>query len=259
MRLLASLVVLLAVSGCFTSGPLSDKVSHVGDANKDLGTPAKYTKLLVEIDHPPSDGPDPDALATFKENLQQATGRAASAITFDTSDASIPAEPSKKYTLDEIQALENAHRQHHSGGDTAVLYMIYVSGGNEADTQQGTVLGVTYRGTSIAIFKGNIRAASASGLLSSAPPLTCVEQSVVTHEFGHAAGLVNLGTPMQKPHEDADHKGHSSNKNSVMYWQVESSYGIQNLFTPITGGNCDGTGIPYRFDADDLADLAAVR
>ena len=48
---------------------------------------------------------------------------------------------------------------------------------------------------------------------------------------------------------DPEHPGHSPNRGSVMYHAVESTL----LGTVLSGGP------PRDFDADDLADLAAIR
>lgn len=252
MKLLALLVVASLAAGCtlpwqrvVDGGP--------GDKAKELVSGAKYPKLLVEIDHPADARPNQAALDVLKSTLRDVTGKSSIDVQLD---ASIPSESGKKYTFTEIERLEDAHRDHHTSGDTAVLYVLYVAGGSSEDTDDGVVLGAAYRGTSIVMFKGNVRASSGSGPLSGKPPEDVVERAVLVHEFGHAAGLVNLGTKMVRAHEDASHKGHSSNKQSVMYWAVESSAGLALLCQLGLGSDC---GVPYQFDADDKADLRTLR
>lgn len=224
-----------------------------GDRAADLVSAKDYPKLLVEIDHPPNAAPHPAALELLKSTLREVTAK--TSIDVDL-DPSIPSEPSKRYSFSEIEALEAKHRDHRSSGDTAVLYVVYVAGGSSEDTDEGKVLGAAYRGTSLVMFKGNIRANSGGGPLSGKPTEEVVERAVLVHEFGHAAGLVNLGTKMQRQHEDPEHPGHSSNRNSVMYWAVESSAGLALLCQLGLGSDC---GVPYQFDADDKADLRALR
>jgi hypothetical protein len=72
----------------------------------------------------------------------------------------------------------------------------------------------------------------------------------MTHEVGHILGLVNNGIPMQKAREDPDHRGHSSNPRSVMYWKVETG----NIIDFLRNGN----RIPNEFDEDDKADMRAA-
>lgn len=255
VRLLALVLAATFLAGCNT-GFLSDRVTGPGDAARELVDPRVHANLLVEIDYPVGSAPNAEAKAELRRTLAEVTGRASSAIEFVES-ADIPANPDKKYSVNEIIALENEHRDHHSAGDTAALYVMYVAGGSTDDDGDSRVLGVAYRGTSVAMFKGNIKAATRSGVVGGIVVPTveerCVERSVLVHEFGHVAGLVNLGAPMVRAHEDPAHKGHSSNKASVMYYAVENTV---DLFALFTGGCAD---IPYQFDENDKADLAALR
>lgn len=252
MRILALVLAATLLAGCNT-GFFSDRVTGPGDAAREFVDPRVHAKLLVELDYPAGAAPNAEAKSVLRSTLAEVTGRASSAIEFVES-ADIPSAPDKKYTINEIIALENEHRDHHSAGDTAALYIMYVAGGSSDDDGDSRVLGVTYRGTSIAMFKGNIQAATRSGPLGIATvDERCIERAVLVHEFGHVAGLVNLGAPMVRAHEDSAHKGHSSNKGSVMYYAVENAV---DLFALFTGGCSD---IPYKFDDNDKADLAALR
>lgn len=254
MRSLAVIAVLLGLNmtmaGCL-DGVLPDR-SRVGSAAKDLVDGVRYPNLIVELDYPAGYAPNAEAKAVLKSTLSDVSGRDPSRIDI-IETASIPAQPSKKYSLTEIVALEDEHRDRRTSGDTAVLYVLYVAGGYEGDSGDSRVLGVAYRGTSVAIMKGNIKEATKSTLLSPRPPEQCVERAVLVHEFGHAAGLVNLGTPMVRDHEDPENKGHSANRRSVMYHAVENSVDLLSFFT----GGC--SEIPYQFDEDDKADLRALR
>lgn len=253
MRTLLALFAAALLAGCSLS-ELRDRVSDPGSAGKDLVSGSKYGKLLLEIDHPSGAAPHAAALDGLKATLRGVTGKTSVDVSLD---ASIPSEPSKKYSYEQLQALEREHRDRHSGGDTAVLYVLYVAGGSADDGDAGVTLGAAYGGTSLVMFKGNIRDNSGSGPLSGRPTEQALEQAVLTHEFGHAAGLVNLGTPMVRPHEDPEHRGHSSNRESVMYWAVENTAGLLGLLQCGLGsGDC---GIPMAFDADDKADLTALR
>jgi len=224
-----------------------------GSAARELVDPRLHARLVVEIDYPVGFAPNDEAVEVLRRTLAEVTGRDASRIEIVKS-ADIPAERNKKYTLQEIRALEMEHRDRRTGGDTAALYVLYLAGGYSGDQGDARVLGVAYGGTSFAMFKGNIQEATRSSLLGlRTVEERCVERAVLVHEFGHVAGLVNLGTPMQRPHEDPDHPGHSSNRRSVMYYAVENTL---DLFALFTGGCSD---IPYEFDADDKADLAALR
>lgn len=79
-----------------------------------------------------------------------------------------------------------------------------------------------------------------------------LERATLLHEVGHSIGLVNAGLPMQRPHEDADHVGHSSNARSVMYWALDSMDAIREILLR-------DESLPSTFDSNDLADLNAAR
>ena len=254
MRALTPLVILTVMAltaGC--TFPFLGGDGGPGDAARDLVSGKKYPRLLLEIDHPVGAAPNEDALNTLVNTIKEVTGKTDVQV---SKSASIPSEPSKRYTYAEIRSLEKAHRDFHSSGDRAVLYIVYVAGGSEADTDSAQTLGAVYAGTSVVMFKGNIKANTGSGALNTKPREVFVERAVLVHEFGHAAGLVNLGAPMVRPHEDTAHgergRGHSANKNSVMYYTADTSELISTLLT-------GGSDIIYQFDEDDKADLRALR
>ena len=250
MRLAALLLVAVLLAGC--NLPFGPDNGQVGSAAKDIVDPRERAKLVVEIDFPQGYGLNAEARTTLRNTLVEVTGRAASAIEL-REEAEVPAEPGRKYSVNDIVALEERLRDTRTSGDTASLYILYVAGGYSEDDGDSRVLGIAYRGTSLAIFKGNIMDGTRNGgILGTAPEERYVERAVLVHELGHALGLVDLGTKMQRNHEDPEHEGHSSNPASVMYWTVDTSDILANV---ISGG----ANIPYQFDNDDKADLRALR
>lgn len=239
-------VVMLLSAGC----TLADfREGGLGSAAHDLVSGKKYANLVVEIDHPPGWAPHEEALRVLRATLQDVTDK--QKIDF-VLDASIPTS-NKKYSYAEIRELESKHRDHRTGGDTAALYVLYVAGGSEGDSGGGRVLGAHYAATSLVIFNGNIRDISCGLVCQPGQPRAQnVERAVLVHEFGHAAGLINMGAPMTKAREDPDSKGHSTNQNSVMYHAVKNSADLLKLLTL-------RDSIPYQFDADDKADLRRLR
>ena len=121
-----------------------------------------------------------------------------------------------------------------------VLYVIYVNG---SYAKEQDALGLAYNSSTFVVFAEQIREAAATPIVSA----TSIEQAVVVHEMGHVLALVNLGYASPRDHEDPDHRGHSDNPSSVMYWAMDN-VGVANLL----GGR---TAPPDDFDADDRADL----
>ena len=141
----------------------------------------------------------------------------------------------RDWSADDLRALAGTtNRPGH-----AVIQLLFVHGtfgGNNG------VLGVAVRGDTAAIFIDRVNA-SATPLVGSAG----IEAAVVTHEVGHLLGLVDLY--LHTGRQDAEHPGHSTDRNSVMYWAVES-----DLVADLLQG-----GPPREFDSDDLADLDTIR
>lgn len=215
----------------------------------------KYSKMLVEIDHVPGSGPHAEALDKLKSAIRNNLDK--DSVEVVTDDSVQGKGQDHEYSLeDEIVPMEKEHRDHWSGGDTAVLHILYVDGGSQRDESDRKVLGTAYWGTSVVMYKGNIRETSCTncGIASTKPELRYVERAVIVHELGHVLGLVDSGTPAQN--EDRIYDGdrcecHSNRKESVMYYAVESS-NINNIFS-------GGSDIPYQFDRYDKEDIRKVR
>lgn len=143
------------------------------------------------------------------------------------------------WTQKEIISAAAAAAQNESGRSQVVLRVLFLHGTYDGDT---SVLGVAVAGDVAAVFSDQIQ--SAAGILVSP---SVVEDAVTMHEIGHLLALVDLY--LRTGRADPDHPGHSRNKRSVMYWQVES-----DLITQLLDG-----GVPRDFDSDDLADLATIR
>lgn len=145
----------------------------------------------------------------------------------------------REWTQREIISAAASAAQFESGRSQVVLRVLFLRGTYGGDRG---VLGVAVAGDIAAVFSDQV--ARAAGILVSP---SVVEDAVTMHEVGHLLALVDLH--LRTGRADPDHPGHSRNKRSVMYWQVESDLIAQLL---------DG-GIPRDFDSDDLADLASIR
>lgn len=247
---LAFALAALVVSGCtypVPFGPKGDN-SNPGQRAGDYLKSAPYTSVLVELDYVEGSAPEPSALSLFQERLQAATGKSVEVVRTPGIQGQ---GSSHRYTAQELGSMEGQYRSQFSEGNRAVLYMMYLDGGFERDSDDQRVLGAAYRGSSVAMMKGNLREVSKRNALDvGRPELVNIEGSVLVHELGHVLGLVNIGIPMQTPHEDTSHPGHSTNDKSVMYWQVEQVSLV---------GSVLGEVPPNDYDANDKADLQAAR
>ncbi len=214
----------------------------------------KYEEWVVEVDYVGGKRPDQSVLDFVRGRLSPLVHKPAG-LTF-TVDDQLPAK-NGAWTTDQLLAFSQDHRDIKNDGNTITTHLLFVNGGSSSDTPDAKVLGVAIGFDVVVIFVDNI---NASCRPLAVPPCTYTQnemQRVVTlHEFGHILGLVNrkagdgsIPVPQQSQHEDPQHKGHSRNQNSVMYWAVESSV-IGDIFR--------GGDLPDTFDAEDKKDLCAA-
>lgn len=151
-------------------------------------------------------------------------------------------------TADDIRTWSDRYGRVQQTTDQAVLRVLFLKGRyfertDDPDDDDGaSALGAAVRGDTLAIFKDTVRSA-ATPIVSA----SVIEDAVLIHELGHLFGLVDL--VLHTGREDPQHRGHSTNQNSVMYWAVEADVVGQVLGGP-----------PSRhFDNADKADLAALR
>jgi hypothetical protein len=197
--------------------------------------PSVTGAVLIEWTAAAGSGPQPGTLARLRDQLAGATGKP---VSVGRSPVTPPGDPRAWTGADLVAVAEGAGTTRQSEA-VAVLRLLFVNGTFGGDE---SVLGVAVRGDVAAIFTDRV-AASATLLVRP----QAIEDAVGLHEVGHLLGLVDLH--LQTGRADPQHPGHSTNQASVMYWAVESSLVAELL----TGGP------PRDFDADDWADLRAIR
>ena len=157
------------------------------------------------------------------------------------------------FSIEEILAIADAHRDDPSAGDTATFYGIWVDGMyQDGSGVRDGVLGVSIGDTGvIAMFKPVI---ASTGTIAFPNLERFVEQTVLIHELGHGAGLTNNGIPMLAPHQDEAHGAHCSNDQCVMYWLNEGASDAAEFARMYVV-----SGDSIVFAEDCLADADALR
>jgi hypothetical protein len=216
---------------------------------RELVAGAPFTQLVVEVDHAPGHRPSDAALAHLISTLQNVTSKTdVRLVVQEDLDGA-----ARKWTADDLIALEKSTRSTAHVAPVAVLHVLYPAG--SFDTPD--VAGVTVTGGllgPVTIFRDALASCHVAGpivLPNTEDATAALERSTLLHEAGHAMGLVARGTPMVHAHEDKDHPGHSADKASVMYWSLDSCAGLRQALLN------DGS-VADKFDDEDRADLHAA-
>jgi hypothetical protein len=200
----------------------------------------RYTKLVFEITAANGWEPDPESINILRSRLQQVLDKPAG-IEFLPAKTFVSGRST--YSQSNINALETQHRTRFSAkeGGTAVIHMLFLNGA-AADKFTGRA----YRASSIVVM-----AEESADRETLAVSRGKIEGALLVHEVGHLLRLVNHGYTSPRDHEDPDHRGHSRNIGSVMYWQVDAAGDlIEDVF--------EGPP-PSKFDQEDIADLADIK
>lgn len=244
---LAMMTLGVGFAGCFDwVKDLRSDYAGPGEWHKEFLDDAKYGSLLVEIDYVDGSAPSEAALEMLRTRMGERLSKP-NGIEVKLDDKLSAGGGTR--SINQVANLEDRHRDFTKGDGRAVLYVLYLDGNYDEDTQESLVLGAAYSGSSIVMFQETIRE-TAQNLPLLTTPASSIERAVLVHELGHILGLVNNHLPMQRPHEDAASKTHSTNQDSVMYWAVETS-NIDLLLR-------FRTEPPNNFDADDVADMRAA-
>lgn len=226
-----------------TPTPTSAAVnSGAGDFAADFLRRTNFTSLVVEIDYPVGRPPSPGVVQLLEDRLAERCDKP-DGVTVFLDDAIPLAEYPSILSVDDLDDLEAAHRDNFAdlALREAVLYVLYVKGESDLGGVGTQVLGLTYHGSSVALF---VDAAASTGFgITTAE----VEGTGLVHEAGHCLGLTGSTVPMLVDHRDELHGYHDADEASVMYWIIQVPNVAPNL------GDADFA----QFDANSVADLAA--
>lgn len=265
VRVVVPLLAMLLLGGCFGIDPNYRPVPHPRPAEAYSDTlPAAliwahpYPNLLVEIDYVEGREPSTLALDALHATLDAVTDKEEIVIAPPTA---LPASDARFQGMHDwsTEDLAKVHLDYFDarapdsfGADeTARLHIMYLNGyysfNSPFHVPQG-VLGLQLIDV-LLLFPDGLTLPSGDPN-SAGSPYPYHERRALVHELGHALGLVNLSIPMQRPHV-AEDGVHSNNPQSVM------SQGNLGPFALEVAQ--DNQWLPYTFDADDQADLAAFR
>jgi hypothetical protein len=132
-----------------------------------------------------------------------------------------PGDPDRVWTVDDLRRESNRVRGHRTTPQQAAMHVLFLRG---RYAEEG-VIGIAYSASQIAVFPDTID--SLSILLGGQLP---VQRSVLVHEAGHLLCLVNVTYRSHHDREDPAHPHHSSDRESVMFWAIDTT-AIGTLFS----------------------------
>jgi len=155
--------------------------------------------------------------------------------------------------MNDVNELEKKYRDEYRGGNTAVMYFLYLNGDS---SDNGNAVGVAYHGSSVAIFIERLRNASTVRIT----PME-LERAVLVHEAGHLFRLVEIDYTSQHDHHDDSHPHHCDHTDDfdhhdcVMYYRIETTGAAtyDSYFNTVVGD------IPNDFCEFCRADLQMLR
>lgn len=236
--LLLLMLSALLVQGCkkeTTSVVLSGPVGindhrNVGASSGELLSATAYTSLVVELQYGPGMQLQDQTVTNLRSFLEQRLNKPGG-IAIQTKPVGSIGKAA--VTTSDINAFTDQNRTAYTDGDRITVY-VYIT---DAGFSTANVAGIAYRNTSVCLFGKTIQ--SNSGGINQASRVK-VESGVLLHEIGHLLGLVNNGTGMVTPHEDADNRAHCTNTNCLMYYTIETT-GLMNMLSnsiPSLDANC---------------------
>jgi hypothetical protein len=236
-RLLPLLLAISLLAGCRkttvstvdVSGPNTtvDKQGTGSSAHKLLAADT-YTILNIDIQYAPGMRPLDQSVTNLVNFLSTYLNKPGGVNVTLTPVSTVGAAT---VTLDEIVTFENKNRTIYTVGNSIAIWILFA----DADYSVKDVGGVSFWNTSMVIFEKTIQAKT--GGIGQASQVK-VESGTLMHEMGHLLGLVNLGTPMVKAHEDASHMSHCSNTGCLMYYATQTSGLMNSNSLPSLDADC---------------------
>lgn len=188
---------------------------QVGSSARDLLTQENFDRLILDIVYVEGFRPSDttiDNLVSFINNRTHKPGGIEIEYTV------VGSTGLEEFDIQEIANIEVRERTFYNDGTTMAIYIYFADAPSENSTGNSLVLGSAYFNTSIVIYEESVRelADRRAGL-----SYNTVSTAVIEHEFAHLLGLVDLGTPLQSDHLDAENGNHCNVDGCLMNANIE--------------------------------------
>ena len=248
-RFLFTLFSIITFLGCSKdnaenddNNTLNNNRETVGFSANDLLSDATFKSMVIEVVYVEGFEPSQGSITNFVSFLTDRTFKPNGIL---VEKRAVPSRGNDVYSIDAIADIERELRQNYNSDDQIAVWVLFTDGRSDRDSDTNSVPGTAYWNTSFVIFEETIQ-----GLSNSAfePDRTLLETTVINHEFGHLLGLTDLGSPMVEDHEDIAHPKHCDVETCIMFWEIESSAGIDAMVNMSSAP---------QLDAQCIADLRA--
>ncbi|MCA0154429.1 zinc metalloprotease [Winogradskyella vincentii] len=196
----------------------------VGSSANDILDQSIYTELIIEVAYLDGTEPTDDAL-NYSLSFLESRANKPDGISIQKKKISI--DQKEAYSIEEIKAIERQHRVYYNTEGRLSVWILFINGTSAEANSNNLILGTAYWNTSFVIYENEIQSLT-NGPFQ--PSTSFLESAVISHELGHLLGLTNLGSEMVSNHEDENHPKHCNNQDCLMYWAVDSSSGIDDMF-----------------------------
>jgi len=224
--LASSLICFSLVSACKKAPDLSTGITEQNIKPVDLLSNTKFKTLMVDFVYDGGYPPSADAINNLKNFLGLILNKTGGVQIIVKE---ISGTGKENISIEDVKDIEKKNRSYFSQGSILGVFVYFANSDFSGNSGNNKVLGTHYGPTSIVLFGKTIK--SLTGGIAK-PSFATLETAVAEHEFGHAMGLVDHGTPMVSSHMDNDHPKHCINTNCLMHYRIETADIILNL----TGG-----------------------
>ena len=229
--------------------PDESKVGNLlatGASASDILGNTNFSNMVIEAVYNPGFRPTAAAMANFVSFLEERTFKEDISVVY----REIPSPGLDEISIQQAAELEDDNRTLYNSGDTIAVYIYFSDALAEGDDlQSGLVtLGAVYRNTSMIIHESTVKFL---GTQSTQVTEADIESAVLTHEFGHLLGLVNLGTPQVNFHDDPLSPNHCVVDDCLMLAEIEFGAGMMSMLESRVG---KGSVVPV-LDAQCILDL----
>jgi len=222
------LLLSLAFTACEKADVNSKDYTTLGTSAHDLLVSSPYSSLTIEIQYMPGYKPDTASIAILKNFLNQYLNKPDG---IKVLEEPIPSSGKSTLSLKEVVSIEKKYRTALTGNNEIAVHILITDGNYDASD----IFGTSYWNTSFCLFGKTVWDNSgAPGQITHSQLLGVLFE----HEFGHLLGLVNQGSAMQSNHQDVANGAHCTNKNCIMYYDIETSAISATSFLPSLDGNC---------------------